>query len=176
MSDAYVGEIRMFAGTYAPQHWSFCSGTLMGISDNTALFSLIGAQYGGDGRVSFSLPDMRGRVPIHRGQGNALPNYVIGQKGGKEKVVLTSSQMPAHSHKVKASQNLANSINPSGNVPAKVTYTFYSDKVADESDPLEMMAQGMVSKTGNNNAHSNIMPYQTLSFIICLTGIYPSRS
>lgn len=177
MADPFTGEIRMFAGNFAPYHWAFCSGTILSISQQSALYSLIGTFYGGDGRTSFGLPDMRGRIPVGWGQGPGQPNYNIGQKAGLEEVALTTAQMPAHTHLLEGSSASANSSEPAGNLPATTTDgDFYSTAVNDPSNPLEAMATGIVTDSGSNGAHPNLMPYRTLSFIICLMGVYPSRN
>jgi microcystin-dependent protein len=177
MADPFTGEIRMFAGSFAPYQWGFCSGSFLTISEHAALFSLIGTFYGGDGRSNFALPDMRGRIPVGWGQGPGQPNYNIGQKAGLEQVTLTTAQMPAHAHTLQGSLANANSTDPVGNLPGKTTEgDFYSTAVNDPANPLEAFASGIVAGSGGNGAHDNLMPYRTLSFIISLMGIYPSRN
>ncbi len=176
MSDPYLGEIRMFGGNYAPRNWAFCSGALINISDNNALYSLIGTNYGGDGRVTFALPDMRGRLPMGQGHGPGLSARMIGQRFGVERVTLSNNQMPTHTHAFRASLDESNSSNPGGDVPAShsdgdMPYT------AAPTDPsrFQNLSSASVTLTGDAASHYNVMPFQCVNFIICLHGIYPSR-
>jgi microcystin-dependent protein len=173
MSDPYIGEIRMFGGNYAPVGWAFCDGRLLAISQNDALFNLIGTTYGGDGQSTFALPDLRGRLPIHQGQGPGITqNYVIGQLAGIETVTLTTAQIPLHNHTFAASAATATNPSPSGNVVAtSPTIEMY---VLDVAGP--QLVATAVQGTGNNVPHDNMMPYLTISYIISLQGIYPSQS
>lgn len=177
MSEGYYGEIRIFGGTYAPAKWSYCDGQILSISSNSALFSLLGTYYGGDGRVSFGLPDMRGRIPVHQGTGPGLTPRAIGQRYGLQDVTLTVGEMPAHTHVLQASTSTANTNTPVNNVLADVSNaggSMYKTHVSG-STPVEMAA-GEVHSTGNGVSHDNMMPWKCLSFIICIQGIYPSRS
>lgn len=175
MSDAYIGEIRMFAGDYAPAYWGFCAGSLIAVSENQALFSLIGSSYGGNGRTVYGLPDMRGRIPVHNGRGSGLSFYPTGQKVGFEGVTLTLGQMPTHKHYLQGSDIDANTSQPQRAMLARQSDgTFYTDDLTSTS--LEKMADNQMLDTGGGQAHSNVMPFHTLSFIICLTGLYPSRN
>lgn len=172
MSEPFVGEIRMFAGNFAPRGWAFCDGQLLAVSQNDALFSLLGTIYGGDGRTTFGLPDMRGRIPIHAGHGPGLSNRRLGAKGGEEKVTLTVNQLPSHGHEVSASAASASSGNPSNNVSASTAPTnIYSTALA----VPQSMNSAAVSATGGSRSHTNLMPALCIHFIIALVGIYPSR-
>ena len=169
-----IGEIRLFAGNFAPRNWAFCNGQLLSISQNTALFSILGTTYGGDGRVTFALPDLRSRVPIHPGQGPGLSNYVLGQTGGVETVTLTQNQLPSHTHSVNAVANGGNQANPTGNLPAvESTGTSQNYSNAAATGP---MSAGMIGNTGGNQPFSVVQPHQCLNYIIALYGIFPSRN
>ncbi len=170
MSEPYVGEIRMFAGDFAPRGWAFCDGQLLAVSQNDALFSLLGTVYGGDGRTTFGLPDLRGRVPIHQGTGPGLSNRRIGSKAGVEEVTLTVNQLPSHTHPLQASGNLATSPNPQGQVFARAGGQAYSPNF--DPNPMNAVA---ISNVGGSQSHINLMPFLCVNFIIALVGIYPSR-
>lgn len=174
MSEPFVGEIRMFAGNFAPRGWAFCDGQLLAVSQNDALFSLLGTIYGGDGRTTFGLPDMRGRIPIHAGFGPGLSERRLGVKGGAEKVTLTVNQLPSHSHATSenATSHKADSTDPTGRIPARAPGL---DPYAD-AGPDTNMAASTISSLGGSQAHTNLMPYLCIHFIIALVGIYPSRS
>jgi len=174
MASPFIGQITLFAGNFAPRGWAFCNGQLLSISQNTALFSILGTTYGGDGRTTFGLPDLRGRVPIHPGQGPGLSNYILGQKAGAERVTLTQNQLPSHNHAVNAVAEGGNQASPAGNLPAVEstgTSKDYSDAAA-----TGQMNSGMVGNTGGNEAFSVVQPYQCVNYIIALQGIYPSRN
>ncbi len=172
MSDPFVGEIRMFAGTFAPLGFAFCDGQLLAVSQNDALFSLLGTFYGGDGRNTFGLPDLRGRIPVHMGQGPGLSNRPIGQKTGVEQVTLTTNQLPAHSHSPQAVNSPGNASSPASAVFGNASGgNFYTSGA-----PTLAMNAAAVSSTGGNQPHTNFMPYQCINFIIALVGIYPSRN
>jgi microcystin-dependent protein len=172
MSEPFVGEIRMFAGNFAPRGWALCDGQLLAISQNDALFSLLGTIYGGDGRTTFGLPDLRGRVPIHQGTGPGLSNRRIGQKSGQENVTVTTSQLPAHGHPLSASTAIASSTDPSGNLPANGG----SSNIYGSDAPFQSLNAQAVTNAGGNQPHNNVMPFQCVNFIVALVGIYPSRS
>ncbi|MFB9982271.1 phage tail protein [Mesorhizobium kowhaii] len=173
MSDPYVGEIRMFGGNFAPNGWAFCDGSSISISENETLFNLIGTTYGGDGQETFNLPDLRGRVPIHAGQGPLITqNYVLGEVAGVESVTLTANQMGAHNHVLIASSNTATDANPAGNVLA--TSPTVSSFVIDVAGPA--LAGNSLTTAGGNSPHDNFMPYQCVNFIISLFGIFPSQN
>ncbi|MCJ2185388.1 phage tail protein [Novosphingobium beihaiensis] len=172
MSDPFYGEIRMFGGDYAPVHWAFCSGTLLNISGNEAVFSLLGTAYGGNGTTNFALPDMRCRVPMGQGNGPGLTPRVLGQSGGLDTVTLTEDQIPFHSHHVMVSQNSATMTTFADAVPAK--QYIYED--VEGAPVVGNLADGTLSTTGDGNAHENRMPFLSVSFIICMLGVYPMRN
>lgn len=164
MAQPYVGEIRMFAGNFAPAGWMFCEGQLLPISENETLFQLIGTTYGGDGQSTFALPDLRGRIPVHQGNG-----FILAETGGAEEITLTVSQIAAHRHPWLASDAAASSQVPTGNTPAEATKRFYVAPSAVSA----MSAQSM-SPTGGSQPHTNFQPYLCVDFIISLFGIFPS--
>lgn len=173
MSEPFVGEIRMFGGTFAPRGWAFCDGQLIEVSQNDALFSLLGTTYGGDGRITFGLPDMRGRLPVHQGAGPGLTYRRLGQSYGQENVTLTVNEMPAHRHNLMATTAEASSANPANDVLASHTdgdmnYTAVSADIA-------ALSSDTVSNAGESRSHSNFMPTLCVNYIISLYGIYPSR-
>lgn len=170
MADPFLGEIRLFGFGYAPQGWAKCDGQLLQINQNNALYSLLGIRYGGDGRTNFNLPDLRGRVPLHRGTG-----YAIGAKGGSEGVTLTTDTMPAHNHPAYGSTVAGDSFRPSS------TRSFGTS--SDSGDPVYQTPQsllatnaGVISSTGGGQTHNNMQPSQVINFCIATTGIYPPRS
>lgn len=175
VEDAYIGEIRMFAGNYVPPGWAFCNGQQLAISQNEALFSLISTTYGGDGRTSFALPDLRGRVPIHQGQGPGLSIYPIGLTRGLEAVTLSLNEIPAHNHPMQASPYTGTSDFPIGHVVAEPSG--HNDIYASLTDPstLKTMDARGIGSTGGNGGHYNMQPFLTVSFIIAIQGIYPPR-
>jgi microcystin-dependent protein len=162
----------MFAGNFAPRGWAYCDGQLLAVAQNDALFSLLGTVYGGDGRTTFGLPDMRGRIPIHAGSGPGLSARKLGAKGGEEKVTATANQLPAHSHPFQGTEQLGNTPNPSGNALAKSTT---ADTYINEA-PSAAMAANAVTAAGGSRSHTNTQPYLAIHFIIALFGIYPSRN
>ena len=174
MTEPYIGEIRMFAGSFAPVGWALCNGALLQVSQNEALFSLLGTTYGGDGRTTFGLPDLQGRVPVHYGSGPGLTNRNIGAKGGVETVTLTVNNLPSHTHAWRASGTAGNTGGPTG----KVLATSPTDNpiyVEDASSAINMSSSAIAS-TGGGSSKNNLMPYLTINFIIALVGIYPSRN
>ncbi len=174
MSTPYVGQIKMFAGNFAPVGWALCDGSLLTVQGNDALFSLLGTTYGGDGRTTFGLPDLRGRIPIHYGQGAGLTNRPLGQKSGAENFTLTEAQLPAHNHgAIKALEEAATSLSPTGNITAQdVSTRFYRDL----ANPQALSANALSTASGGGNNVSNLMPFQCINFIIALVGNYPSRT
>lgn len=174
MSEPFLGEVRIFAGNFAPRGWAFCQGQLLSIAQNQALFALLGTTYGGNGQTTFALPDLRGRSPVHWGSGPGLPSVSLGEQGGSEAVTLIASEMPAHSHGVRASSELANATAVDNGLPgAKVRggldiYTASGSPVA--------LAAGTVSNSGAGQPHSNMQPALALSLIIAVEGIFPSRN
>ncbi len=159
----------MFGGNFAPAGWALCEGQLLPIAGNDALFNLIGTTYGGDGQQTFALPDLRGRVPVHMGQGAGLSNYVIGQSGGTETVTLTTNQIPAHNHTPQADSGTGSQTSPSGNVWANTTNLPYSIR-----SPTTAMSPHAIQNDGGNQPHDNMIPYLVINFIISLFGVYPS--
>ncbi|WP_139490610.1 phage tail protein [Brevibacillus dissolubilis] len=168
--EQYVGEIRMFAGNYAPTGWALCNGQIISIAENELLFALIGTIYGGDGQTTFALPDLRGRVPVHTGQNPQTQTvYNLGAKGGVETVQLTSSQLAAHTHTVKASATLTTNV-PTGALWAKGGANRFSTVAPDGT-----MNATLVSSIGGNQPHDNMMPYVPINFIIAVEGLFPSQ-
>ena len=166
MAQPYVGEIRMFAGNFAPAGWMFCEGQLLPISENETLFQLIGTTYGGDGQETFALPDLRGRIPIHQGNG-----FILAETGGAEEITLTVSQIPVHTHPLLASNTVATDLAPGNKVVAESrpgSTNFYQD------DPTVQMAATAISPVGGSQPHINFQPYLCVNFIISLFGIFPS--
>jgi microcystin-dependent protein len=167
MAQPYVGEIRMFAGNFAPAGWMFCSGQLLPISENDVLFNLIGTTYGGDGQSTFALPDLRGRVPIHQGNG-----FTLAQSAGAETVTLTVQQMPAHPHAFLGAAVGGNVIPAPGNLPANSqNITPYINQAPDGT-----MNAGAISPAGGSQPHDNRQPYLGINFILSLFGLYPTQS
>jgi microcystin-dependent protein len=174
MSEPFIAEIRIFAGNFAPRSWAFCNGQLLPVSQNTALFSLIGTTYGGDGRTTTALPNLEGRAPMHAGRGPGLTDRRLGQRGGVETVTLTEAQMPNHNHTLRAV----------GSDPADVTTPTTNTSLAFSSGgnafslntPNSTMAEQMLPDAGGSQAHNNMQPYLAINFIIALQGLYPSRS
>lgn len=166
MAQPYVGEIRMFAGNFPPSGWMFCEGQLLPISENETLFQLIGTTYGGDGESTFALPDLRGRLPMHFGNG-----FILAETGGVEEVTLTVQQIPVHNHALLATAAAASSTSPNGNVLAKPSKNMY--RPGPGSNPMNPQTVG---PTGGNQPHTNFQPYLCIDFIISLFGIFPSPS
>jgi len=185
MAQPYVGEIRMFAGNFAPAGWMFCEGQLLPISENETLFQLIGTTYGGDGVNTFALPNLQGRIPLNQGQGPGLTNRVIGESSGTNSVTLTSNTMPQHQH-----LPVANNVDPTNDAPATNTMPcrpkqavggnsaqLYTDPTKTPvAGDLKPMLAGIIGNVGNNLPHDNMMPYLVITFIISLQGIFPSRN
>jgi microcystin-dependent protein len=168
--DPFIGEIILFAGNFAPRGWALCDGALLPISQNTALFSILGTTYGGDGRTTFGLPDLRGRVAVHPGTGPGLTTRLLGEKAGGETASVSIEQMPAHGHRVTAASERGDSADPTNNVPA-----------GDPDEPYigtgtAAMAATMIQSTGGGQSHANMQPFLGVHFIIALVGIYPSRN
>ena len=174
MSTPFIGEINLFAGNFAPRGWHFCDGTLLDIASYTALFSLLGTTYGGDGRNNFALPDLRGRIPLSPGQGANLSNYRLGQKSGSETVTLTSKETATHTHSLMASTTASNSTEPTGNVLAQPSRVGIYQTNA--SSNLVNMNPATIGNTGGGQGHENRQPYLACYYIIALEGIYPERS
>jgi microcystin-dependent protein len=164
MSSPYIGEIRMFAGNFAPAGWAFCDGSLLDIASNDTLFNLIGTTYGGDGQGTFALPDLRSRVPVHAG-----PGFPLAQTGGEETVTLTLGQTPAHIHVPQASSSPGTQAGPGGGVWAQSAAGQFSAAV-----PSVSMAAGALGLTGGSQPHDNMAPFLAVNFILSLFGIFPS--
>jgi microcystin-dependent protein len=171
MSNPYIGEIRMFGGNFAPAGWAFCDGQLVPISENDALFTLIGTTYGGDGQETFALPNLQSRVPLHAGTGGDGITYQLGEQAGVESVTLTLNQLPIHGHQLMASNTTASTQTPGGNVPAQGAGQIYTSA----SSPIQLAPQ-TVAPTGGSQPHENLQPYLCISFIISLFGIFPSQT
>ena len=171
MSEPFVGEIRMFAGNFAPRGWAYCDGQLLAVSSNDALFSLLGTIYGGDGRTTFGLPDLRGRIPIHTGTGPGLSQRRLGSKSGTEKETLTVNELPAHHHIWQGFSGAAQGQTPIDASVAQPTASLYDTEI----DNLAVMRTSMVGDTGGSRDHTNLMPALCVHFIIALFGVYPSR-
>jgi microcystin-dependent protein len=165
MAQPYVGEVRMFAGNFAPAGWMFCEGQLLPISEYETLFNLIGTTYGGDGQSTFALPDLRGRIPLHQGNG-----FILAETGGAEAITLTTQQIPAHSHPFMVSSDQTTVTNANGNVigaPLTATPLF-------AATPALALNAASISATGGSQPHDNCQPYLCVNFIISLFGIFPS--
>ncbi len=168
--EPYIGEIRLWGGNFAPLGWALCQGGMLPISENEALFNLIGTTYGGDGETTFALPDLQGRVPVHQGQGPGLGGYTLGETGGVEQVTLTAQQIPVHTHLMLASTAGGTSANPQANVlgsPPAVTLFL-------KENPALPMAATMVAPAGGSQPHDNLMPHLTINYILSLFGTFPS--
>lgn len=179
MSDNFMGEIRMFAGNFAPQNWALCTGQLLPINQYSALFSLLGTTYGGNGTQNFALPNLQGRIPIGQGQGPGLSNYVLGQPGGSENVTILLSNLPNHPHSLNASPTAATSQTVGSTVmPAKpnTAGNKFFTVTGSKSPLMEHLSAGSCGLAGGSQPHSNLMPTLCVTFIIALTGIFPSRN
>jgi microcystin-dependent protein len=167
MAQPYVGEIRMFAGNFAPSGWQFCEGQLLPISENETLFQLIGTTYGGDGQSTFALPDLRGRLPLHAGNG-----FILAETGGAEEITLSTTQIPSHTHALTAVAAAGNQTTPAGNLPAE-SYNVvpYVNDV-----PNVQFSPAAIGPVGGSQPHTNFQPYLCVDFIISLFGIFPSPS
>jgi microcystin-dependent protein len=164
MAQPYVGEIRMFAGNFAPAGWMFCEGQLLPISENETLFQLIGTTYGGDGQSTFALPDLRGRIPIHQGNG-----FILAETGGAEEITLTVNQIPAHTHPMLSTNDLSTSTTPQNHVLCQS-----ANKNFRAGNPSVFLAPQSISPVGGSQPHNNFQPYLCVDFIISLFGIFPS--
>lgn len=172
MAQPYVGEIRMFAGNFAPAGWEFCDGRLIPISENDTLFALIGTTYGGDGQETFALPNMQGRIPMHQGNG-----YTLAETGGVESVTLSTQQIPGHSHPTLAAAASGTSASPQGNVLATWAGTPYASMpVAPAPDTSVALAPTAMDSAGGSQSHENMPPFLAVNFIISMFGIFPSQA
>jgi len=181
MGTPYLGEMRLFAGNFAPRGWAFCNGQSLSISQNDALFALIGTIYGGDGQNTFNVPDLRGRVPLNQGQGPGLSTYTIGQVAGVETVTLSTAQMPAHSHALNATTATGSVTTPGSSVmlatpvEAGVKTSLYVVPGTSAVNQAPMAPQS-IGPVGGGQPHENMMPFQSINYIIALEGIFPSRN
>lgn len=172
--EPFLGQMIMFGGNFAPRGWAYCEGQLLPISQNTALFSILGTTYGGDGRTTFALPDLRGRSPIQHGTGPGLPTFRLGQRGGNENTTLTVNNIPSHDHQIMVTNSLATTDAAKGNYLAKRTSG--DDLIYDTVSPDKALGANAVSNTGGGMSFSNRSPYLVVSFIIALQGTFPSRN
>ena len=178
MSEPFIGQITMFAGNFAPRSWAFCDGQLLAISQNQALFSILGTTYGGDGRTTFGLPDLRGRVAMHPGNGPGLSSRRLGEKSGVENVTLTENQVPSHSHVA-----TANAVAPAGD-SNDANNNFWADDAGTSSGTyhagpanITMNAGAVqIAPAGGGQSHANVQPFQCVNYIIAMQGVFPSRS
>jgi len=170
--EPFIGEIQIFAGNFAPTGWAFCDGQLLPIASNTALFSLLGTTYGGNGQTTFALPDLRGRVPIHPGQGPGLSPRSLGESAGVENVTLATTEMAAHAHTLGASSASGSSDSPAGKVAARSPAAIPQYAAVANAN----LAATAIGSAGGSQPHNNMQPYLALTYIIALTGIFPSRS
>lgn len=174
MGQPFIGEIKAVAFDYAPRNWATCSGQLLAVSQNEALFSLLGDAYGGDGRNSFGLPNLNGRCIVHKGHGIGLSNRIQGEVGGQETVTLTTQELASHSHALHASDDASENVTS----PQYATFSTTSREniYKKDADPTVAMSSDVISYNGGNYAHNNMMPYLVINYIIALAGDYPSRS
>jgi microcystin-dependent protein len=172
MPEPYVGEIRMFAGNFAPNGWMFCEGAPLPISENDVLFQLIGTTYGGDGEETFNLPNLASRVPIHMGTGPDGTTYQLGEMAGTEQETLTVQQIPSHSHPLLGSSQTAAQQTPVDNVPGKAATTIYHNTEV----PADTMAANSLAPQGGSQPHENTQPFLCINFIISLFGVFPSQT
>jgi microcystin-dependent protein len=172
MANPFLAEIRVFPFNFPPKGWAFCDGQLMPISQNTALFSLLGTTYGGDGKSNFALPNMQGNIPLHPGQGPGLSLYDLGQTGGSDTVTLLDSEMPSHNHGlISDGSDTADSLSPA-NAALVELVTIYSTATT----PIVQLSPSALAPAGGSQPHNNLMPYLTLNFCIALQGVFPPRS
>jgi microcystin-dependent protein len=171
MSEPFIGQIQMFGFNFAPRSWALCDGQLLPISQNSALFSLLGTIYGGDGRTTFALPELRGRMPMHFGNGPGLTNRAIGQKSGEQSHQLTEAEMPNHIHTRPVTAAVGDSTTPVGTVPATA-----NDGESNYSTAAAGLSSNNAASSGGSQAHNNLPPYLVINFSIALFGVFPSRS
>jgi microcystin-dependent protein len=182
MSEAYMSQIEMFGFPFAPKYWQLCAGQLLAINQNAALFSLLGTMYGGNGVQTFALPDLRGRVPISLGQGPNLPNYTQGAAAGEETHTLQTSEMPTHTHQFSANTTVGTTATPASNLSLAQstgkppTGSNFGLNIYTNAAAATALAPDAVGTAGSNAPHDNHMPYQTVSFCICVSGLFPSRN
>lgn len=174
MADPFVAEIRIFPFNFAPKGWAWCDGQLMPLSQNTALFSLLGTTYGGDGKSNFALPDLQGRAPMHPGQGPGLSLHDLGETGGSETVTLLESEIPSHNHTLRGSNANGDTPFPSGNTLAR--YGNFNAYQQTTNANLVSMSDSALPPAGGDQPHNNLMPYVTFYFCIALQGVFPPRT
>jgi len=172
MAQPYIGEIRMFAGTFAPLGWEFCEGQSVPIAENEALYQLIGTTYGGDGQETFALPNLSSRIPIHRGTGPDGLNYPLSQMAGTEQETLTTQQIPVHTHPLLGSTQNVESVSPQNNVTGKTAQNIYQNSLA----PDTMMSPSAIAPVGGSQPHTNLQPFLCINYIISMFGIFPSQT
>ncbi|MHB0969743.1 MAG: phage tail protein [Thermoanaerobaculia bacterium] len=170
MADPFVAEIRIFPFNFAPRGWAWCDGQLLPLSQNTALFSLLGTTYGGNGKSNFALPDLQGRAPMHPGQGNGLSLHDLGETGGSETVSLLESEIPAHSHTYRGSLDDDDSTLPANQAPGQLSIVY------GPAGSVTMMAPESLAPAGGDQPHNNLQPYLTFYFCIALQGVFPPRT
>ena len=179
MAEPYIGQITLFAGNFAPRGWAFCQGQILSIAQNTALFSILGTTYGGNGQTTFALPDLRGRTPIGQGQGPGLPSVTLGEMAGSPTQTLTISQIPAHTHagqvQISASNAAGTTTTPEGNYQAASSTRDSLYAAAANTTMNSNAAQVTIGAVGGNQPHDNMQPYLGLNYIIALQGLYPPR-
>ncbi len=173
MAEPYLSQITIVAFDFAPRGYALCDGEILPINQNQELFSLLGTNFGGDGRTSFALPDLRGRIPIHFGTGTGLPTYSLGQRGGEETHTLTIDEMPTHTHQVKATSAVATAATPRND---RVLAQSTGNDVYGSATNLVSMDSSAVTSTGGNQTRENMMPYLTINFCIAIQGTFPSRN
>jgi microcystin-dependent protein len=171
MSEPFLAEIRIFGFTFAPRGWAFCDGQILPINQNQSLYSLLGTTYGGDGRTSFALPDLRGRTPIHVGSSNSSI-HLLGSKGGEENNTLGTAEMPSHDHTLQGTDASGNNPIPTSNVLGAYNNAYGTPQATEKVSPVP----GTLANTGNSQGHNNMMPFLVLNFGIALQGIFPSRN
>jgi microcystin-dependent protein len=174
--DPFVAEIRIFPFDFAPKGWAFCDGQILPLSQNTALFSLLGTTYGGDGKSNFALPDLQGNAPMHPGQGPGLSLHDLGETGGSDTVSLLEAEIPSHSHTMVSLPAPGNRTAPAGNALARVSGTTGPYLAASPAPALVAMSDSAVAPAGGDQPHNNLQPYLTLNFCIALQGVYPPRT
>lgn len=172
MSTPFIGEIRMVGFSFPPAGWAFCSGQSLSIAQNDALFALIGTTYGGDGQLTFNLPDLRGRIPVHFGTLAGGSTFDIGERAGTETVTLLQNQMPSHIHVILANTGSGTAATPAGNIVAGTSSNVFAQGATQDV----ALAASSIGLTGGSQPHDNMMPYQCISYIIALEGIFPSRN
>ncbi|WP_422373537.1 phage tail protein [Hoeflea sp.] len=172
MSEPFLAEVRLMGFNFAPRGWGFCDGQILPINQNQSLYSLLGTTYGGDGRTSFALPDLRGRTPIHTGRSNGGQEHRLGSKSGEETHTLSANELPQHTHNLQASSSDGNSVNTRNTLLAREVGNPYSN----DNSALELFRFGTIDNVGGSQAHDNMQPYLAVNFCIALQGLFPSRN